>query len=179
MTRDLKLAALVGAATLSVDQASGTFADFAALAAKLDCDVTPAAIKELALRFSKDNASLGEIRVSGPFDLANTTGKLQVAVLGIDRQVLNLAGATTGIDFGTTTMNTTNMIELTQAGALHQRRRSVDLGRLQITANSKRHRRSICTATTTSASIAPRNPPCWKRCIWSAPRISASCSRRN
>jgi len=116
LTQDLKPGTVKGNASFSVGQASGTLADLNALAAKLDCETSPTDIKELALVFSRAGASLGELRVSGPFDVAKSEGKLKVEILALDRQVLNLAGAISGMDFGTTTINSTSDIELARAG---------------------------------------------------------------
>ena len=44
-------------------------------------------------------------------------GRLQVELQGIDRRLLNLAGAASGIDFGSTTISSTNEITLTNSGA--------------------------------------------------------------
>ena len=68
----------------------------AALAANLECEVSPTEVKRLALQFQKSGTALGECRVSGPFNLEKLEGRLQVEVLNIDRQVLNIAGAATG-----------------------------------------------------------------------------------
>jgi len=116
LTKDLKPGGIRGNASFSIGQATGALADLNALAAKLDCDTTPTEIKQLALQFSRGTAALGEVRVNGPFDAEKLEGKLKAEVLSIDRQVLNLAGAATGMDFGTTTINSTNDIELAKAG---------------------------------------------------------------
>jgi hypothetical protein len=58
------------------------------------------------------------LQVSGPFDVKKTEGRLNVEILGLDRQVLNLFGAPSGIDFGGTTINSTNQIELAKSGSI-------------------------------------------------------------
>ena len=50
--------------------------------------------------------------------MAKMEGRLNLEVRAIDRQVLNLAGAAQGIDFNSTTVNSTNQVELAQAGQL-------------------------------------------------------------
>lgn len=116
LTQDLKPGTVKGNASFSIGQASGMLGELNSLAAKLDCETSPTEIKQLALRFSRASVPLGEMRVSGPLDIAKTEGKLKVEILAIDRQVLNLAGAATGMDFGTTTINSTSDIELAKAG---------------------------------------------------------------
>jgi len=114
----LKPTELQGESEFAVSQGQGEFADLANVAAKLTADATPTQIKELALAFTQAGARVGGVRVSGPFDAAKREGKLNLEVSGIDRRVLNLAGATAGMDFGTTTINTTNEIELAKGGAV-------------------------------------------------------------
>ena len=130
---DSKSASLKGNTHLEVTSAQGAMSEFASLASDLDCDVTPTDVKQLALRFSKGNARLGELRASGPFDMAKTEGHLTVQALGIDKQVLNLAGAKSGIDFGSTTLSSTNDIQLAKAGSLITAAGHIDIGKFQVT----------------------------------------------
>ena len=141
LTKDLKPGAVNGGMTLAVGQAAGNFADFATLAAKLNCDATPTEIKQMALNFSKGGTTLGTVRVSGPFDGDKMEGKLKVEVLALDRQVLNLAGAGSGVDFGTTTINSTNEIHITKGGSIISAAGQWDIGRFQVT------RRNLTTPT--------------------------------
>jgi hypothetical protein len=133
LTRDLKPANLKGAAAFGVEKATGDFADLAALAAKLDCDATPTEVKQIALRFTQANQALGELRISGPFDAAKSEGRLNVAVLSLDRRVLNLFGAASGIEFGTTVVNSTNVIDLSKGGALITASGQLDAAQVRIT----------------------------------------------
>lgn len=116
LTQDLKPGKVRGNASFSIGQATGALADLNALAAKLDCETTPTEIRQLALRFLRGTSVLGEVRVAGPFDAEKLEGRLNAEILSIDRQVLNLAGAAAGMDFGTTTINSTNEIALAKAG---------------------------------------------------------------
>ncbi|MGD0745491.1 MAG: AsmA family protein [Verrucomicrobiota bacterium] len=114
---DLKPAAISGETRLDVSSADGVFDGFSAFSAALDCDVTPAEIKQASLHFQKGGESLGELAASGPLNLEKMEGRLQVKLAGIDRRLLNLAGAASGIDFGPTTINSTSEIVLTKSGA--------------------------------------------------------------
>ncbi len=133
LTADLKPASVQGETRVEVQKADGAFADVSTLSAILNCDATPTEIKNLALTFQKGGAQLGQIRASGPLDLAKTEGKLTVEILSIDRQVLNLAGAASGIDFGTTKINSTNQIELTKGGSIITAAGKLNAGSVRIT----------------------------------------------
>ena len=118
LTPDLKPGAVTGNTHLDISSAGGVFNDFSDLSATLDCDATPSEIRRLDLNFQKAGASLGELAVSGPLDLQKMEGQLQVKLQGVDRRLLNLAGAGSGIDFGSTTINSTNEISLIKDGAV-------------------------------------------------------------
>src|SRR5437667_7344371 len=133
LSADLKPVSVQGKIRMETTQAAGGMADLAALAADLDCEVTPTEIKQVALQFQKAGARLGEVRVSGLFDMEKTEGRLTVQILSLDKQVLNLAGAKSGIDFGPTMINSTNEIQLTKAGTAVTATGALDLSKLQLT----------------------------------------------
>jgi hypothetical protein len=118
LTGDLKPATVKGGTRLEVSRAEGAFNELSAFSTALNCDVTPAEVREVALRFEKGGTPLGELVVNGPLDLEKLEGRLDVRLQGIDRRLLNLAGSPAGIDFGTTTINFTNAIQLAKAGAV-------------------------------------------------------------
>ena len=118
LTPDLKPGAVNGDAHLEVTSATGAFDGFSTLTAALECAATPSEIRQLDLHFQKSGESLGELSVAGPLDLQKMEGQLQVKLQGVDRRLLNLAGAGSGIDFGPTTINSTNEIMLTNSGAV-------------------------------------------------------------
>ncbi len=114
---DLKPGSASGGMSVAVTQTGGAFSDFNNFSVALDCDVTPADIKQLALHFQQAGAPLGELAVTGPFDAEKMEGKLDVELRGIDRRLLNLFGAKNGLDFGGTQIGCTNEIVLANAGA--------------------------------------------------------------
>src|SRR6185295_10953760 len=118
LTPDLKPGSVQGSAQLKVSRAVGAFSDLADLGADLKCEVTPTDIKQLALQFQKASNSLGELRVSGPFDVEKTEGRVKVELLSLDKRLLNLFGVTRGLDFGSTAVSSTNEIQLANAGSL-------------------------------------------------------------
>ena len=130
---DLKPSSIQGNSHVEVSNAAGGYSEAAGLATDLDCDVTPTDVKQVALRFSKGGNRLGEVRASGPFDMEKTEGRLTVQVLSIDKKILNLAGASSGLDFGPTTVNSTNQIELTKGGSVIVATGRLTVDKLQVT----------------------------------------------
>lgn len=133
LTPDLQPAKLNGKASFKIEKTGGSFAELSGLAATLDADASPTEIKQLALRFTQAGQPLGEMRVNGPFDMAKSEGRLNVAVLSLDRRVLNLAGAASGIDFGSTLVNSTNVIELAKGGSVITASGQLDATKVRIT----------------------------------------------
>ncbi len=133
LTADLKPASIKGTTRLDVTKAEGALADAAAFGSELNVEVTPTDIKEVALRFSKGDANLGELRVSGPFDMQKLEGRLSIELTGINKQLLNLAGAKSGMDFGSTTISSTNQIELAKAGSVITASGQLAVSKFQLT----------------------------------------------
>jgi hypothetical protein len=117
LTENLLPKTLQGNVRLDVSTAQGNFAELADLAAIFEADLTPSEFKNVAVRFEQHGKKLpAEMRLSGTFDAAKIEGKLRIALLSLDRQVLNLLGAAQGIDFGATTINSTNQIDFRGLG---------------------------------------------------------------
>jgi len=133
LTADLKPGAINGSTRLDVTKAEGALADAVAFGTELSVEVTPTDIKGVALRFKKGETSLGELRVSGPFDMAKLEGRLNIELSGIDKQLLNQAGAKSGMDFGGTTISSTNQIELAKGGQVITASGRLDVSKFQLT----------------------------------------------
>ena len=133
LSADLKPAPVTGQTRLDVSRADGVFSDFSGFSAVLDGDVTPAQIKQAVLHFQRSGTPLGELAVSGPLDMEKMEGRLKVELRGIDRRLLNLAGAAGGIDFGTTTISSSNDIELTRSGSVISATGRFDADHVQLT----------------------------------------------
>jgi uncharacterized protein involved in outer membrane biogenesis len=107
-----------GKVTHQIENGSGLFSELTGERTELNCDVTPTEVKTLSVAFFKADKPLGALRVSGPFDLKKLEGRLSLEVQSIDRQVLNLAGAARGWDFGSSTLNATNLIDISQKASV-------------------------------------------------------------
>ena len=113
---DLMPQSISGSTRLLVEQGQGAFKEAANLSAVLDCQVSPTEIQQLALDFKRGEIKLGQLKVSGPLDMTKKEGRLKIDLLALDRQVLNLAGASHGWDFGTTVVNATNVVDVGAQG---------------------------------------------------------------
>ena len=133
LTADLKPASIKGSTRLDVSRAEGALADLATFGSELNVEVTPTDIKQVALLFKKSDASLGELRVSGPFDMGKLEGRLSIVLAGVDKRLLNLAGAKGGLDFGSTTISSTNLVELAKGGSVISLNGQFDLSSFQVT----------------------------------------------
>ncbi|MDW7979647.1 MAG: AsmA family protein [Verrucomicrobiales bacterium] len=112
-----RLHSISGKAQWQVTSASGNLSELALLRAELKCDVRPTEIAEVSLRFFRSTNPLGQLRLSGTFDVEKAAGDLTAEILNLDKHVLNLAGAAGGLDFGPTKINSTNRIRIAPAAA--------------------------------------------------------------
>src|SRR5579885_1200144 len=133
LTPDLKPGTVQGEAHLTVLHGAGVFDDFSDCSAAVQCDATPTEIRQLNLRFQKAGAPLGELALSGPLNLETREGRLRLTLQGVDRRLLNLAGASSGLDFGTTQVSSTNEISLTKGGAVVAARGQFHADHVQVT----------------------------------------------
>ncbi|MDB6064569.1 MAG: hypothetical protein JWR26_777 [Pedosphaera sp.] len=118
LTPDLKPSVITGNTHVTIDKSGGTLADLVGLVVNFDCDLTPTELKQVTLRFQQNGNNLGQIRASGPFDAAKTEGHLKVEVSAIDHRVLNLVALSSGIDFTTTTIDSTSLVDLSKGGSV-------------------------------------------------------------
>jgi len=115
---DLMPQTLTVKAEHEVTRAEGSLRELAGVRAITTGDITPGEVKEFSERILRGDTVLGEMKVTGPLDLSKKEGHLKLQVTSIDRQVLNLAGAPFGLDFGATTLDSTTELSLTQGGSV-------------------------------------------------------------
>jgi hypothetical protein len=133
LSSDLKPVSVQGRTELAVSRAEGALSQLAGFKASLNCTLTSTKLKELALRFQKNGEQLGELAVGGPLDVEKTEGLLKVELLSIDKRLLNLLGAASGVDFGSTTVNSTNEVQLTNGGSIISIAGRFNVNQLQLT----------------------------------------------
>ncbi|HKI69530.1 MAG TPA: AsmA family protein, partial [Verrucomicrobiae bacterium] len=133
LSQDLMPGSINGNLGLNVTKAEEALADFSAVSVNLNTDVTPTEIKQVALSLTRGEATLGKIQVTGPFNMQKVEGKLNLEISSIDKQALNLVGAKSGIDFGTTTISSTNQIELAKAGTSISLAGQFNINKLRLT----------------------------------------------
>jgi uncharacterized protein involved in outer membrane biogenesis len=105
-----------GATRVSVTQAEGRLRDLNAVTGGLEVDLTPTELVKCAATFQQGARALGGFSLKGPLDLAKREGRLDLDIPGIDRQVLNLFGATRGWDFDQTAVNGRSTFHLSKGG---------------------------------------------------------------
>lgn len=116
LTPDLLPATLGGGQKLAFTEATGGFAPFAGVALDATANLTPTELKSAAVQFAKGGAALGGLTAAGPLDMAKQEGRLQVELKGLDRNILNLAGAAFGLDFQNTALASVNTVEIAAGG---------------------------------------------------------------
>jgi hypothetical protein len=116
LNQELMPDTLQGSLKLTLSRADGSFKDLAGLTGSLDADLTPKEIRQIALRFARNDQPLGQVRISGPMDVDKKEGHLTLEINQIDKNVLALATAGKGLDLGNSHVNSTNQITISQGG---------------------------------------------------------------
>ena len=117
LNAELMPSTVKGSSKLALTRGTGSFQDLAGVSSTLDADLTPTELRQIALRFSKGDQQLGQLRVSGPFDTAKMEANLKVELLSLDKNILALATAGMGYDFRNSTINSTNQVTVSQNGS--------------------------------------------------------------
>ncbi len=120
-----------------VTRAEGSLRELAGARTVFTGDVVPGEIKELSQRFLKNDKVLGELKVTGPLDLSKKEGRLKLELARMDRQALNLLGAPFGLDFGSTTLDSTTDVSVTQGGSVIAANTRFNATRFSVTQQGK------------------------------------------
>jgi len=103
--------------SMTVQSTSPAYADLKGVGGAISLSVQPDSIEDVSIHFSKDGQSAGSIELSGPMNFNTLEGDLQLALSGLNRQFLNLAGAIVGLDFGETIVDGTLSCVLTKGAS--------------------------------------------------------------
>jgi hypothetical protein len=116
LTADLQPESIRGQTTLDLLTPPSAAGDIKGSAAVLECDLTPTELRQLTLTFKQAGNTLGQITARGPFDLQRREGQINVEINSVGRHALNMAAAASGLDFGSTSLNSTQQITIANAG---------------------------------------------------------------
>jgi uncharacterized protein involved in outer membrane biogenesis len=105
-----------GKIQLGVAGATGSLAVAQGLRVELGTDLTPGELRDLSVNLSRNAEALAAVKLSGPFDLAQTTGQLDLAVSGVDRRLFAFVRELTGLDLGDSALALSAKITLAEAG---------------------------------------------------------------
>ncbi len=117
---DAKLmpAAVNGQLKLDIGAAAGAFKELANSGATLALDLTAAELKQFRLTVTRGAEALGTVALSGPYDLAKREARISYSIDGIDKRVIGLVTAASGIGLGNTAVTASGRIDLAQFGQL-------------------------------------------------------------
>jgi hypothetical protein len=132
LTPALGPGAITGSTRLETTRAEGALATASGFSGELKTDVTPDQIKQLVLEFRKANAPLGQLLVSGPFSAVKSEGRLNIALTGIDKRLLDVVAAGSGLDFRETNVGSTNEVVLANGGKLITAGGQLELRKFQV-----------------------------------------------
>lgn len=99
-----------------VTEAAGRLAQADKLAATLALNLTTEELRQCQLRFERDGQALGEVRLSGPLQLARNEGRINFQITSVGRDALAFLGAPLGLDFGRTALSGSGFVDLRQRG---------------------------------------------------------------
>ncbi len=121
-----------GEAKLAVTTAQGFLADLADVRASLALDVRTNEVRQVLFQVLRRDQPLGQVSVSGPIDLTRPEARLRVELKAIDRNVLNLAGAAFGLDFGETSVSGSHLIDVSRRGQLITAKGSLNVAKFSV-----------------------------------------------
>ena len=107
---------VVGSLKASIAKATGDFVKLADSGLGLTIDLTPTELKTLALSLQRGTLERRILKASGPLSLKTLDSKLALEIGPLDRELLNLAGGASGLDFRKTMVKADLVVESANAG---------------------------------------------------------------
>jgi uncharacterized protein involved in outer membrane biogenesis len=105
-----------GGVRVDLGETTGALQTLGGVGVSLDVDLAKDELKDLALRFSQRGQELGRIGLKGTLDLPKSEARLNYEIQGLDRRVLALAGAASGLDLGDTRVGASGKISVLKGG---------------------------------------------------------------
>jgi hypothetical protein len=116
LAADLLPKQATGAIKAAVSDATGALATAKGFQITLNTDLTPTELRDLSLGVLRNSESLATLKVSGPFDAAQRSGQLKIALTGVDRRLLAFVRELTGTDFGDSALSLAADVSLADGG---------------------------------------------------------------
>lgn len=106
-----------GGVKLDITQATGAFQNVGGLGVSLDVDLVKDDLRDLAIRLSQRGEELGRIGLKGQVDLAKSDMRLSYEIKGLNRRILSVVGAASGVDLGDTRIGAAGRLSVLKGGA--------------------------------------------------------------
>lgn len=132
LTDALAPAVVNGQLKVDVTRVAGAFQDFNGLGLALAADVTATELKQVRLAFSQAGQALGEVSLNGPYDTTKREARISYAISGIDRRVLGLVAAASGVNFGNTSVTASGRVDVVQLGQVFASNGKVSVNRFAL-----------------------------------------------
>lgn len=136
LTTELKPERIQGKIALRTTAADKQFAPLAGVAAEVNCQLSPTDLEEFSVTLARTGKTLARLSAAGPLELARRQGRIKLSLTGIDRELLNLLGAASGIDFTGTSISSEHVIELGESVQTITAQGNVKVNQLTLTRNS-------------------------------------------
>lgn len=132
MSRVFRLQQLDANLRAEVTSAAGGLSLAEKLTASLALGLTAEEIRQCTLRFQRESQSLGEVRLSGPFNPERGEGRISFQITSVGRAALALAGAPWGLEFGDTALSGSGFVDMAERGRRYTAGANLDASRFSV-----------------------------------------------
>jgi uncharacterized protein involved in outer membrane biogenesis len=132
MSRVFRLQQLDANLRAEVTSAAGALSLAEKLSASLALGLTAEEIRQCTLRFQRESQSLGEVRLSGPFNLDRGEGRVSFQITSVGRAALALLGAPLGLEFGDSALSGSGFVDMAERGRRYTASVNLDASRFSV-----------------------------------------------